>query len=141
MSSANVELVRSKVGPWACGDFSADDWADPSVEFSIADGPTPGRWSGLRGMAEGFREWLSAWEGFRVEMYDFREIDDERVLTFGRIDGRGKTSGLEIGPTGAKGAGLFHVRGGKVTKYVIYWDRSRAIADLGVADESSPVGN
>ena len=65
------------MGPWGL----SRDWADPSVDFVIADGPSPARWGGLRGMAEGFGGWLTAWEDFRVEMYDFREIDHERVLS------------------------------------------------------------
>jgi ketosteroid isomerase-like protein len=48
--------------------------------------------------------------------------------------GRGKTSGLEVGQMQSKGATLFHVRGGKVTRLVNYFDRERALADLGLSE-------
>jgi ketosteroid isomerase-like protein len=48
--------------------------------------------------------------------------------------GRGKRSGLEVGQMRAEGAMLFHVRDGKVTRFVGYWDRDRALADLGLEE-------
>jgi ketosteroid isomerase-like protein len=50
------------------------------------------------------------------------------------LSGRGKASGLEVSDTETKGANLFHIRDGKVTKLVLYWDRDRAFADLGLEE-------
>jgi hypothetical protein len=52
-----------------------------------------------------------------------------------RIRAHGKTSGLDLGQTQARAAGLFQLRDGKVTRFVIYYDRDRAFADLGLAPE------
>jgi hypothetical protein len=87
-------------------------------------------------MAEGTREWLSAWEEFRQEVDEYRELDDERVLVFVHRSGRGKTSGLDLRHMRTKGACLFHVRGDKVTRLVFWLNREHALADLGLAPET-----
>jgi ketosteroid isomerase-like protein len=136
MASANVELVRSIHAAWARGDYSSAEWAHPDIEFAFADGPTPGSWTGLAEMADAWGGSLDAWEELRIEADEFHELDGERVLVFVHWSGRGKTSGLDLGRTGAKGASLFHLRGGKVTSLVAYFDREHAFADLGLASES-----
>jgi hypothetical protein len=97
MTSANLDLVRSIYAPHERGDCSSAEWAHPEIEYVITDGPSPGNWTGLAGMAEGWREVLSAWDDFRGEAEEYRELDDERVLVLTRNSGRGKTSGLELG--------------------------------------------
>ena len=68
---------------------------------------------GLQAMAAGWREWLADWQDFRTDAEGYRELDDERVLAQHGFTGRGKTRGVEVGPTGSKGACLFHVVNGK----------------------------
>jgi ketosteroid isomerase-like protein len=72
---------------------------------------------------------------------EYRELDDERVLVLDRYGARGKRSGLEVGQMQTKGASLFHVRDGKVTKRVVYFDRERALADLGRSTEAGSAGS
>jgi ketosteroid isomerase-like protein len=134
VSQENVELVRVIYGPWGRGDFSSAEWAHPEIEFTIADLPAPVSRTGLAGMAEAYRSWLSTWEEFRVEPEEFRELDDERVLVLSHFSGRGKTSRVDVGQVGTRGAELFHVRGGKVTKLVIWGARGHAFADLGLSE-------
>jgi ketosteroid isomerase-like protein len=133
MASANLELVRSIIATWERGDYRSAEWAHPEIEFVAADGPAPDSWTGLEGLAAGWREALRGWEEFRFEAQEYRELDDERVLVLTHYSARGKTSGLEIGQMRTDGAALFHVRSGQVTKLVGYWDRERALADLGLA--------
>jgi ketosteroid isomerase-like protein len=132
VSSANLNLVRSIYATWERGDFNSADWAHPEIEFLIADGLGQGSWTGRAGMAEGFRGFLSAWQGFRVVADEYRELDGERVLVFSHFIGHGKTSGMALGQMRTSGTELFHLRGGKVTRLAIYVDRKRALADAGL---------
>jgi ketosteroid isomerase-like protein len=138
--SPNLDLVRSIFSAWERGDFGSAQWADPQIEWVLADGPAPGSSRGLVGMAEGTRDWLDAWEGYRIEADEYRELDDERLLVLTRYGGRGKTNGLELGQMRPKGAHVFHVRGGKLTRLVAYFDDERALADLGLAPEAGSQG-
>lgn len=135
-----MELVRSICAAWEKGDFTrAPEWADPMIEFVIADGPSPGSRTGLAGLADSWRDFLSAWQDVRQTTEDYRELDDQCVLVLTQLMARGKTSGLEVGLMQTKQAGLFHLRGGKVTRLAYYLDRERAFADLGLAPGPLPL--
>lgn len=137
MASANIDLVRSIYADWERGDFSQSEWAIGDIEFVIADGPEPGSWTGLAGMAEAFRSAVSGWNDFRAAAEEYRELDDGTILVLLRAgSGRGKMSGLEIGQMRTTGANVFHIRDGKVTRLVIYLDRERARGDLGLTSDS-----
>jgi ketosteroid isomerase-like protein len=129
----NLDLVRSLFAAWERSDFSSAEWADPEIEFVVAGGPSPGSYTGLTSMARRLRDFLSAWEEYRIEAEEYREVDRERVVVLTRDSGRGKTSELEIRQIRAY---LFCIRGGRVTRLVLYWDRAEALAELGLAPET-----
>jgi ketosteroid isomerase-like protein len=131
--SENLDLVRSIYADWERGDFDSADWANPDIELVYADGPSPGSWTGLAEMANTLRDMSSAWECVRLEAEEYRELDGERVLVLYHMSGRGKASGLEVGQI-SRGAYLFHLCDGRVTKLVGCWDRERALADLGLEE-------
>jgi hypothetical protein len=133
--SANVDLVRSIYADWERGDFGAADWAHPEIEFVMAEGLQAGSSIGLAAMAQRWREGLNAWERLRVSADEYRDLAANRVLVLLHgSSGRGKTSGVDLGEVWTKGASLFHISSGKVTKLVLYWDRERALADLGLKE-------
>lgn len=131
MSQESVELVRSIYADWERGEFGAVGWADPGIEFAIIGGPDPGRWHGLNGMAEGWRGWLAAWDDYRAEVDEYRELDDGRFLVLGRISGRGKTSGVDVE---TEFANLMEVRDGAVVALTLYTPPRAAFADLGLRE-------
>src|SRR5690349_11261049 len=58
--SPNLELSERIYADWERGDFTATDWADPEIVFEFVDGPEPQRWTGIAGMREGWRGFLSS---------------------------------------------------------------------------------
>jgi hypothetical protein len=66
---------------------------------------------------------------FAAEADEYRELDAERVLVLTHYRARDKHSGLEVEQMRAKGAPLYYVRGGKVTRLVQYFDSERVLAD------------
>jgi ketosteroid isomerase-like protein len=130
--SENLDLVRSICADWERGDFREVGWAHTDIEFVRDVDLDPDRTEGIAGMASAWRRWLDEWEDFRpVEVYEYRELDDGRVLVAGRIRGRGKASGVEVEKSFAN---LFELREGRVARLVLYEDRDRAFADLGLED-------
>ena len=65
--SANLDLVRSIYAAWERGDFSSPEWADPEIEFVVADGLSPAAWMGAARMGEKTRELQDVWQEFRME--------------------------------------------------------------------------
>jgi ketosteroid isomerase-like protein len=130
--SENLDLVRSAYAGWERGDFSAPErWAAPDIEWVIADGPTAEGRMGVAGMTDSFTDMLRAWDDLRLCAEEYRVLDDVRVLVLTRMEGHGRTSGLAVSTYAAD---LYYVRDGRVTKIVHYWDRNRALADLGLEE-------
>ena len=127
--SANMDLVRSIYADWERGEWGRGDWASSDIGYEYVGGPEPRSGTGLAGLASGIRDWLGAWDDWRVEAVEFRDIDGEHVFVTVKNLGRGKASGLQVESLGAN---LFRVRDGKVTRLVSYWDRDDAPDDLGL---------
>jgi ketosteroid isomerase-like protein len=127
--------VRSIFAAWERGDYSAHEWAHPEIEYVFADGPAPGKWTGLAGMARAMRDFLGAWSGCSQQLDACRELDHDRVLVLHEWVGRGKGSGVDLGQIRSQAAAVFHVCDGRVKRLVVYLHRDRAVAELGLAPE------
>lgn len=127
--SSNLDLVRSIYADWDRGEHKRTDWADPEIEYVSLEGPEPGAWKGLAGMAEGWGNFVRVWEDFHTQVERFQPLDDERILVLVARNARAKASGLRVQ---ADAADLWHLRAGRVKRLVFYWDRDRAFADLGL---------
>jgi ketosteroid isomerase-like protein len=134
--SSNVDLVKSIYDAWERGDWSSVDWADPEIEFVMIGGLGEERSIGREEMGKAWAAMLSAWEDLRADPEEFRELEDGRVLVLLRNSGRGKGSGIALDEISTRNANVFTIRDGKVTSLKLYWDRDRALADLGLGDRA-----
>ncbi len=132
--SENMDLVRSIFADWERGDYTRIDWAHPDIEFVIADVPDLGVWHGVAGMIEGWLEFLSAWEGHRVEAAEYREVDTRRVLVLGRMTALGQSSRVDLDGLQTPGGNLLEISDGLVTRLVVYFNRAHALADAGMEE-------
>jgi ketosteroid isomerase-like protein len=130
--SANLDLVRSIYAGWERGDFSSSEWADPEIEHTDVDGPLGGAAGELADIGQGVRDFLSQWADFRLIADRLCELDADRVLALDHRAGRSRTSGLDLGAMRTEGARVFHVRDGKVSRIVVYFERGLALAEFGL---------
>jgi ketosteroid isomerase-like protein len=85
--------------------------------------------TGLRGLREGWRNWLAPWESYRTEIEDVRDGGDcVLVLTRDFARRPGMDSEVEM-----VAAAVWTVRDGKVTQIEFFPDRGDAYAAAGLA--------
>ena len=136
MPKENLKNVRSIYEATGRGDYGATAaLIHPDIEFTSVGGPDGRTVRGLAAFADQWRDFLRSWEDFRVVAETYRELDDGRFLVLFHRSGHGKVSGMDIAQhAGAEGADVLHLRDGKVIRWLSYWDRDRALADLGLTE-------
>ncbi|HEY1237686.1 MAG TPA: nuclear transport factor 2 family protein [Solirubrobacterales bacterium] len=128
MSQANVDAVKEIVGAWKRGDFTAVDWADPEIEFSIP-GPDLRVHHGIESMGRAWAEWLGAFDEFSVAGVKFFDAGD-KVVVEQIFRGKGKGSGIPVDEI--PGASVFTLRDGKVTSFEGHITLEAALASAGL---------
>ena len=127
MSKENVEVVKRWVDAFNRRDLDAlKDTVLP--DFAMANTIDGNRFEGREGMAAYFVDVDSAWEELRLIYDEYRDLGD-RVLTLGRIEGRGRGSGAVVEtPQGAVG----EFRDGKLSSARSYLDHAEALKAVGL---------
>ena len=77
-----------------------------------------------------FREVEETWEGYRLQIDEFRDLD-ERVLALGRIEARGRGSGLQVKTPWAC---IFDFRDGKMSSARAYLVHAEALHAAGLSE-------
>jgi|ERR1700730_14195945 len=132
MSEANVETVKQAIdafnrrdlGNWS--EIARADYTLFSPMFDVEGNSYRGR----EGVETYFGEIRDAWEEYRLVAEEFRDLGD-RVLVLGRLEGRGRGSGVQVEmPWGA----IYGFRGGKVSRSHPYLDHGEALRASGLSE-------
>ena len=130
MTSVNLELVQSIYADWERGDFSQTPrWADEGIEWARFGGQGAGAWTGQEAITQAIGELLGSFDDIRALADHYEEVDDNRVLVLTRWSGRAHDTGSEVELLRAN---LFRISDGRIARLIFYWDRNRALADLGL---------
>jgi ketosteroid isomerase-like protein len=132
MSQKNVEIVKRGIRAYNRRDIdSIYEMATPDFRWVPAL-LTGFEGKGLRGREEMegyFGEVEETWEKYRLVIDEFRDLGD-RVLVLGRIEGRGRGSGLLIDtPWGC----VFDFHGDKMSRARAYLDHDEASRAAGLS--------
>jgi ketosteroid isomerase-like protein len=126
-----VEMVARAIAAFNSRDIATyDDLYTPDFAFFPAlTGTIEGRsYRGREGLETWFVEARETWEEFRVLAEELRDLGDS-VLGLGRIEGRGRVSGVELdAPMGI----VVDFRDGRISRSRTYLDPGEAMRAAGV---------
>ncbi len=137
MTRSNVELARGAFE--AIGERGLDgalEFMDPEVEFEPPEDAIEqgGTFKGHAAVRERWDLLLEPFDDVRIEVEDFVEAPDGRVVALFRVRGRGRASGA---PVEMRLAHVITVRDGKAVRLKAYLDPDEAVRAVGLEPQSS----
>jgi hypothetical protein len=141
MSRENVELVRAAVGGpvFDMLEMFAGDEIPPSIdvgifvpEMEIVFEPRldDESYSGIDGLIQGWREWLSAWSRYEAQTEEFVDAGDHVVMLV-KLLGETRHDNVAIEQPAAV---VYTLEDRKVVRLAFHLDRRRAFEEAGLPD-------
>ena len=131
MSQENVEIVRRGADALMRGDMEAALAPyHPDVVFDASLRPEGSVYHGRDGVVKAMRDWVGAWEDWKIEMFDYLDAGN-KVVGVGRESGRGKGSGLEIDQNVWV---VFTLRDGQIVHWKGFLDKDHAFEAAGLSE-------
>jgi hypothetical protein len=107
---------------------------DAPIEFEVPGGGFVGDMSGPfrgpEGFLDGWREWLNAWDEFRIETQEVIAAGEGRVLVLARLGGTLRGTDVTVSQDGG---GIWTVANGQVIAIEHFLDQDQARRAAGLA--------
>jgi ketosteroid isomerase-like protein len=130
--SDDLAMLERVLGEWERGEFFNGEPYAEDVVF-VVSGPDAAEYHGLEGLARAWRDFLSAWDDFRIETDRVVPGDAGAYALLIRLLARGKGSGVD---TDAEVANVVNLRDGRIVRLEMFWDRAEALRAAGARDTS-----
>ncbi len=121
--SESTEIIKGAYEAFRERDLQAlEEISDPEIEISSVTGILSGRetpYVGIAALVSYVRDVSTIWDSIELVPEEFHELDDDRVLVFGRV--RATRSGSEID---TPNAWLWTLRDGLVVSVQVYAEPS-----------------
>ena len=133
MSQENVEIVRRLTEALNARAFDTYyvEFFDPEVEWQTsAEDPDAATHRGRQAYERYVEQWLDGFQGMHIDIEESIDVGDDRVFTWSRFTGRGRTSGA---PADWYLAIVFTIRDGRVVRAEEYFDRDEALEVAGLS--------
>jgi ketosteroid isomerase-like protein len=99
MSQEDVEIVRRLVEAINARDLEWEryyaEFFDPQVEYRTSmEDPDAAIHRGRQAYRRYLEQWLESFDGLHIDVEEYIDVGDDRVFTWSRFTGRGRTSGV-----------------------------------------------
>src|SRR3954447_7021170 len=105
------------------------EYVHPQATFETTVRPDGKVWAGRAGVGQAMAEWAESWTDWRLEVEDYRDVGDGRVVVLWRESGRARGSDLLMSQ---HGAAVFTIQDGMVIAVVVNLDAQGTLDDLGL---------
>jgi ketosteroid isomerase-like protein len=128
----DLALLHGMLEKWGQGEFwDAEPYAEDVV--FVRSGPDGGEYHGIEGLTAAWRDFLGAWEDFRIQAEGVVSGEAGMYVLLLRLQGRGKVSGVSID---AEVANVIRMQEGRVVRLEMWWDREGALSSAGVREDA-----
>jgi ketosteroid isomerase-like protein len=134
MSQENVEISKRAIAAFNRLDLDGlADFLTPECEWypALLVEVEGAGFRGRAGLTEYFEATSDTWEEFRIVADEFRSVGEVRVLVLGRIEGRGRGSGVQVERPWAV---IYSFSGGKISRVRAFLDHAEALQAVGLAE-------